>query len=132
MYHWGLKSQRVLSELRPELQEILNEAIKIINLSLHTGYRGQEEQDEAYEKGLSQVPWPNSKHNKSPSDAVDLSPYPWDPEDRELFTYCAGIVVGIAAAKGYDVIWGGNWDMDTDLEDNEFDDLMHIEFLGRL
>ena len=28
---------------------------------------------------------------------------------------------------GIDLIWGGDWDGDTDLNDNNFDDLVHFE-----
>ena len=28
---------------------------------------------------------------------------------------------------GIDLIWGGDWDGDTDLKDNAFDDLVHFE-----
>jgi hypothetical protein len=26
--------------------------------------------------------------------------------------------------------WGGDWDMDTEVKDNKFDDLVHFELVG--
>ena len=65
--------------------------------------------------------------NANPSRAVDVAPYPIDWSDRERFTYFAGFVKGIASQMGIDIIWGGDWDNDTDLKDNGFDDLVHFE-----
>ena len=42
-------------------------------------------------------------------------------------TYFAGMVMGIAKAKGIGVRWGGDWNQNKDLEDNGFDDLPHFE-----
>ncbi len=65
--------------------------------------------------------------------AVDAAPYPIDWSDRERMTLFAGVVQGVAMAL-YDegkidhlVRWGGNWDNDTEVADNSFDDLVHFE-----
>ena len=71
--------------------------------------------------------FPNGKHNSSPSLAVDCIPYPLDWSDRERMTYFAGFVKGIATMMGYPIRWGGDWDGDTILSDNNFDDLVHFE-----
>ena len=66
-----------------------------------------------------------------PSLAVDVVPYPVDWQDRERMTYFAGFVMGIARVKfGISLRWGGDWDLDTDLKDNKFDDLPHFEIKG--
>ena len=31
--------------------------------------------------------------------------------------------------KGIPLRWGGDWDVDTELKDNDFDDLPHFELL---
>ena len=84
-------------------------------------------QDEAYNKGNSKVKFPNGKHNKSPSVAVDVAPYPINWRDRDRFHYFAGYVLGIASQMGIKIRWGGDWDMDTQTKDNNFDDLVHFE-----
>ena len=50
-------------------------------------------------------------------------------EEREVLTYFAGLVVGIAVSLGIRLRWGGDWDGDGDLCDNKFDDLFHFELL---
>ena len=77
--------------------------------------------------GNSKVKFPNGKHNKSPSVAVDVAPYPIDWKDRDRFHYFGGYVLGIAAMMGLRIRWGGDWDMDTQTKDNKFDDLVHFE-----
>jgi peptidoglycan LD-endopeptidase CwlK len=44
------------------------------------GHRGEAEQRAAYRANppTSKLDWPNSKHNQTPSLAVDLAPYPVD------------------------------------------------------
>ena len=50
-----------------------------------------------------------------------------DWEDRERQTLFAGFVLGIARGLGITVRWGGDWDMDFDVQDNKFDDFPHFE-----
>jgi len=73
------------------------------------------------------VRYPNSKHNTIPARAVDVCPWPIDWDDQERATYFAGVVMGIASQLGVGLRWGGDWDRDTELEDNQFDDLPHFE-----
>jgi peptidoglycan L-alanyl-D-glutamate endopeptidase CwlK len=78
-----------------------------------------------------------SKHN-SPTEgdvdwksrAVDAVPYPIDWKDAKRFTYMAGLVIATGAAMGIKIRWGGNWDMDqVILDDQNFDDLPHFEVI---
>ena len=45
-------------------------------------------------------------------------------------SYFAGVVKGIASQMGIGIRWGGDWDMDTEVKDNRFDDLVHFELYG--
>lgn len=128
-WKFGKASMDRLEQIDPRLQEVMHELIKLMDVSIVTGYRSRDEQNEKYEKGLSQVQYPDSKHNKQPSLAVDIAPYPYDPEDRERFTYMAGLALGIAHAKGIKLRWGGDWDQDGQVKDNNFDDLFHFELV---
>lgn len=67
--------------------------------------------------------------------AVDVAPY--DPEvkgvdwqDWDSFYLFAGFVKGIAASKGIQVRWGGDWDSDWQTDDQKFNDLVHFELIG--
>ena len=96
--------------------------------SILCGHRTKEEQN-ALPSTNTQVRYPNSKHNSLPSKAVDATPYPYDEDDRERFSYFAGIVIGVGASMGVAIRWGGDWDKDNELKDNGFDDLMHFELI---
>ena len=124
---FGKKSKEELSTCKKELQEIFNEVIKTVDCSVLEGYRGQVEQDKAYEEGRSKAKYPDGRHNRLPSNAVDCVPYPVDWSDRERFTLFAGFVLGIAKSKGIDLRWGGDWNQNWEVNDNKFDDFPHFE-----
>jgi len=80
-------------------------------------------------EGKSQVRWPDGNHNTVPSLAVDVTPYPIKWDDRERQTLFAGYVLATAKAMGVSLRWGGDWDRDTEVRDNSFDDLVHFEIV---
>ena len=123
MYRFGKRSRKRLKGVKPELVNVLNELIKIMDVTIIEGLRSQERQDELVAKGASKTKY--SKHIQGR--AVDLAPYPIDWKDRERFHYMGGMLRGIAQNMGVDVRWGGDWDSDGEIKDNHFDDLVHIE-----
>lgn len=108
--------------------DIFQEVIKHFDCTILCGHRNEADQNAAYEAGNSKLRWPKSKHNTLPSKAIDVAPYPIDWNDTRRFYYFAGLVMGIAKSKGYTVRWGGDWDKDTQVKDNKFNDLVHFEF----
>ncbi len=60
----------------------------------------------------------------------DVTPYPIVWDDRERQTLFAGYVLATAKAMGIDLRWGGDWNRDTEVRDNSFDDLVHFEIVG--
>jgi len=129
-FKFGKRSKGNLEECHPLIQEIFNEVIKIIDCSIIEGHRSKEEQDKLFHKGFSKLQYPNSKHNKSPSFAVDAVPFPIDWKDKERFCLFAGIVKGVAHSKGVEIRWGGDWDMDNTISDESFVDMPHFELIG--
>ena len=127
MARFGKRSRNNLNTCDKRLQDLFNEVVKHFDCSVLVGYRGRNEQNTAYESGHSKVKWPNGKHNKKPSFAVDVAPYPIDWEDRERFIYFGGFVKGCAYRMNIPLRWGGDWNNDTQLSDNNFDDLVHFE-----
>ncbi len=120
-------SRRKLETCDVDLQHLFNEVIRHFDCTIVWGHRGEEEQDKAFQGGYSKLQWPDSKHNKKPAHGIDVVPCPIDWEDVDRFRYFAGFVMGMAAAMGIRIVWGGDWDRDTDLSDQTFDDLAHYE-----
>ena len=129
LYRFGVKSAERLATCDVRLQEILNEAIKIVDFSVICGHRDKEAQNMAYYEGKSKLQYPDSKHNTNPSEAVDVAPYPIDWNDTERFAHLIGILRGIAHTKGYKLRVGIDWDMDGDIRDHSFMDYPHIEIV---
>lgn len=136
MYRYSKRSKKNYDELHPDLQLILDHAIKVVDHSIIEGHRPIEEQLKAYNEGFSKVK--RGKHNELPSLAVDVQPYPLsknEREKREQFYWLCGILYGIGKtlkAEGkisHDVRFGGDWDKDGDITDNGFDDLYHLELV---
>lgn len=108
-------SKERLATCHPDLQAVCNELIKQYDFSVLEGRRGQREQDEAYRKGKSQVKYPHSAHNKIPSLAVDLAPYPIDWDNLSRFNEMIirfDTVANMLRAEGVissDFVYGGKW-----------------------
>ena len=109
------------------LQLVFNEVIKTVDCSVLEGHRGEQRQNKLYDEGKTKLKFPNGRHNASPSRAVDVVPYPIDWEDRERFHLFAGFVLGIAKQLGVNLRWGGDWNINWFVDDNNFDDFPHFE-----
>ena len=127
MPYFSKRSKSRLSTCDERLQEVFTEVIKHVDCSILEGHRSKERQNKLYDEGRTKVKYPNGRHNSSPSKAVDVTPYPVDWEDRERQTLFAGFVIGIGRSMGYNLRWGGDWDMDFKVMDNRFDDFPHFE-----
>ncbi|MUK70173.1 peptidase [Aliivibrio fischeri] len=128
MNKFSQQSATRLASCHPQLQKVFTKVLEICDCSILCGHRTEAEQN-ALPSSNTQVRFPNSKHNSVPSKAVDATPYPYDEDDRERFSYFAGIVIGVGASMGIAIRWGGDWDKDNELKDNGFDDLMHFELV---
>ena len=154
MPKYSIASRDNLKTCDPKLQELFNEVIKHYDNKIIEGHRPKEKQDRLFLEGRTKVKWPESKHNSTPAKACDSVPYPikwptgalkWflselknkDPhrfvliekDVQALFRlyHYGGFVRGVAAALGIDIRWGGDWDNDFDLFDQNFMDLDHFE-----
>jgi len=132
---FGMNSKKQLLSAHPDLQRLFNEVVKHYDCVVIVGQRNKADQDAAVKAGNSQTPWPTSKHNSSPSLAVDVAPYfdekphiRWN--DIKSFYHFAGFVKGVASQMGIPIRFGGDWDSDWDLEEEKFRDLVHFE-LGK-
>ena len=129
MPSFGAESKRHLATLDPQLQRLMNEAIKHVDFSITCGFRNKADQDKAFAEGYSKVKWPDGMHNKNPSRAVDVAPYPLDWADAEAFTLLAGIIKGISYMLNIPVRLGVDWDGDLNVKEHSFKDRPHIELV---
>ena len=127
MAKFGKTSKKRLGTCEKDLQRLFEEVVKHFDCSVLEGHRGQEKQDKYFNEGKSKVKYPKGRHNASPSMAVDVVPYPIDWHDRERFHLFAGFVIGIAQSMGIKLRWGGDWNMNFEVDDNKFDDFPHFE-----
>ena len=121
------KSETHLATCDHRLQRVFQRVVGEFDCSIIEGHRNRERQKRMVDEGKSQVLWPDGKHNTFPSLAVDVCPYPVVWDDRERQTLFAGYVLATAKAMGVDLRWGGDWNRDTEVRDNSFDDLVHFE-----
>jgi peptidoglycan LD-endopeptidase CwlK len=126
MYKFGKRSKERLNGVDHRLIAVLNELIKIMDVTIIEGVRSAERQKKLLSQGSTKVKY--SKHMDGK--AVDLAPYPVDFEDRDGFHYMGGMIRGIAQQMGFKVRFGGDWDSDGSTRDNRFDDLVHVEILN--
>lgn len=140
MPSFSTRSIERLNTCHPFLQQLLHEVVKYHDCSVLCGHRGKEEQTMAFQEGRSKTPWPESTHNKLPSLGVDVVPYPivWPdfhkdpknyPKDLARFYLFGGFVRGVALGMGIRIRWGGDWDGDWNILEQNFDDLPHFEVL---
>jgi len=125
-------SQNNLNECHPDLQRLIREVAKHINIRVIKGHRGKEEQNEAFQDGTSHIEWPNGMHNKKPSLAVDVVPYPIDwntPEGIKRFYYLAGFILATGIQLGIKVRLGADWNGNHRFYDQTLHDLPHVELI---
>lgn len=129
MPSFSQKSLEKLSTCHPDLQRLLKECIKYVDFTILEGHRGEEAQNEAFKKGNSTLKWPDGKHNKLPSIAVDVAPWPVDFNNTARFYMLIGFIRGVASQLGIKVRVGADWDGDFETTDQKLVDLPHVELL---
>ncbi|MCP4651248.1 MAG: M15 family metallopeptidase [PVC group bacterium] len=146
-FYLSSRSVNNLQESHRLLRILANMAIAAtshIDFGVVTGYRCKNDQNYAYYKNKSKVKFPNSKHNKTPSEAIDVLAYKnrKPTYDMKYYIYLAGLFDGLFEIalkmyreetndlRDYVLRWGGNWDQDGELlTDQKFDDGMHFEIV---
>ena len=127
MPKFGKGSKGALKTCDERLVKVFNEVIKTVDCSVLEGHRDKARQNKFFEEGKSEIKYPHGRHNQLPSRACDVVPYPVDWNDRERFHLFAGFVLGIAKSMDIDLRWGGDWNMNWEVDDNKFDDFPHFE-----
>lgn len=147
------KSNTVLLTCETPLQLLFLRVVKYHDCTIIEGHRSEERQNQLFAEGKTKAMYPDSAHNSLPSRAVDVLPYPinWmfeydvkaalksGDEKRykealhniQRWAVFAGFVMGVAAMMQIPLRWGGDWDGDLDLADQDFDDWPHFELLKK-
>ena len=93
------------------MEDVLQET----DITILCGHRNEADQNKAYAEGNSKAKWPQSPHNKLPSMAVDVAPYPIDWQNSERFYKLRDVVIRcwnnipISDRAGWELVWGGDW-----------------------
>ena len=126
-------SERSLARLRechPDLQRLFLEVVEHFDCTVLCGYRSHADQQKAFDEGRSKALPGESAHNYIPALAIDVAPWPVDWKDVRRFYLFGGFVLGLARQMSIDIRWGGDWDQDTQVRDQRFNDLVHFEIHG--
>lgn len=138
-----------LATCDPYIQKVLNKAIEIseVDFGIAQGERTVAQQQQYFDEGKSRVNPQNYSAEELPlkgfhitneiytkSGAVDIYAYyngaaQWDSKH---LTYLAGIIMAVDGMMENKMKWGGNWDMDgVIIDDQSFDDLPHFQMIER-
>jgi peptidoglycan L-alanyl-D-glutamate endopeptidase CwlK len=115
MPSFGKASLGKLVTCHPDIQRLMQEVVKRRDITITCGSRGKLDQDTAFANHTSQLKWPQSKHNKTPSMAVDCVPYPEMWDSQEAFYELATIIKQVAEELNIPIKWGGDWKKFVDL-----------------
>lgn len=109
MFHFSTKSKNILNSVNPKLQKLFNEVIKYYDISVISGFRTVEEQQELFRQNRSRCDGINKISKHQTRNAVDIIPYPINWEDINKFCEVAGCIKTIANQQNLKVVWGGDW-----------------------
>jgi len=126
-YKLSERSKKNLDTCCDEIKRLVYAALEEYDVVVIEGHRDKEAQDLYYKEGKSKLKWPDSRHNKVPSLAVDLGVYSYycngiDWKNEKLFHELAGYMK--AVARQYRIAglrWGGDY--------KTFKDLPHFEII---
>ena len=134
MYKYSRKSQAKLDTCHPDIQKVLNFAIKHYDITILEGVRTSERQQDLYDQGMTKTL--NSKHLEQDdgwSYACDCALWPIDWNDRERFVFLQAYLKGVADMMyengeiEHSLRLGVDWDGDGNIKEHSFFDGPHIE-----
>lgn len=146
MNRYSPQSEGRLSTCHPDIKKVFRKVLESFDHSIECGWRDEQAQNKAVADGRSKTPWPKSKHNSSPSDAVDAMPWPYSYADIEGRSGAAvqyralircGMFIGTVLAVADELYARGeisapltsgvDWDNDRDIAETAFMDVPHFQ-----
>ena len=105
---------------------------QVYDFTIVWGHRNKAAQEQAFLSGNSGKRWPDSRHNSTPSTALDFAPWvdggiPWN--DTHAFAVIGGMFIAAGADLGTPIIYGGDWDMDGLTTDQRLMDWGHVQLV---
>ncbi len=104
-----------LSTCHIDLQVLFFDIVRNFDCTILEGYRNKVDQEKAFDSGHSKLHYPHGNHNKTPSNAVDVTPYPIDFGNDKLAIWFGAYVLGVAqklkdeGKMTHSIRWGGSW-----------------------
>lgn len=149
---FGRTSRNRLATCHPDMQDVLNEAIKWVDFSIVEGHRPVEKQFEYFQRGrecrdghwvvtdkskvITNIDGKMKKgtHNYTPSFGVDIVPWTgkYDYKDTQRFRNIVYFIIGIGLSMGVKLRSGCDWDTDFYNNDQRLHDLPHLELDAKL
>ena len=117
---FGSKSLERLRSCHDDLQLLCHAVLQDMDITILCGHRNEKDQNEAVKNGFSKAIFPKSKHNKLPTLAVDVAPYPIVWSDIKKFETMCKLFEQHAEKMGIDIRLG---------RDFSFKDYPHIELI---
>lgn len=117
-----------LQTLHPDLSRVIRQVAEAWDVVILETSRTPERQAALAAAGKSQTV--QSKHLIQPdgyAHAVDWAPLPIDWNDTRRWYYFGGFALGVAKEMGINVTFGGDWNRNTQVGDQTFNDLDHLE-----
>jgi len=105
------KSAERLATCDTDLNLLFDEVLLHWDHSILDGHREEARQNQYYKEKKSKLKWPNSKHNRYPSRAADVAPYPIDWDNRQRFLEFRGVVYAIASRLEIKLNKTISWDL---------------------
>ena len=137
MNTFSATSKANLETCHRDLRILFAHVIQDFDCTIVCGHRDKPEQDKAFTEGKSKLQYPQSKHNKIPSEAVDAAPYENGKIDwsKSQMLFFAGYVKGVAdrlykiGVMSHRIRLGADWNQNNDIDDENFLDAPHFEII---
>jgi len=139
MNTFSATSKLRLESCHRDLRILFAHVINDFDCTIVCGHRDKEAQDAAFNSNpkKSKLPYPQSKHNKIPSMAVDAAPYINGKIDwtRDQMLFFAGYVKGKAdqlfkiGVMSHRIRLGADFSGDNNVNNERFSDCPHFELM---
>ncbi len=133
-FKFGDRSLNELAQTHADLVQLCQTTMnmQLFDFGITCGHRGQQAQDKLVFEGRAKLSWPDSKHNRQPSHAIDFILYingkpTYDPKDHAGYYMAVGVFRAVAAGLKLKIRVGADWDGDFSTQDQSFNDLVHIQ-----